>query len=688
MNSDNHLQPRSGLPGNNRRYSLLRSIGLLLLSVGLLWSASPAETKGATATFELDTGSIEGTISPLLFGHNLEHTRRAVWQGISSQMIANRKFAGESYADSRANYTSNGFIGNMRTQNRPDPNGVAANWYGIGKAGTSFYMDREIVFAGNSSQRIDVFQEDYPGGVGQGSIDIKTGEEYEIRVWLRTHFKMDGDLRICDRTGRKIYFEESKTWSGNQWHLWAVTWTPSESDETAKLEITFDGLGSAWLGAVSMMPTDNFKGMRPDVIELLKEMSVPWLRWPGGNFTRNFKWKNGLLPVDRRTPTAHGHHEVLPFTDNYDFNEIGVDEFMALCEKIDAEPSLVLNITDSAESAADLLEYCNGSVETEWGKLRVERGHPEPFGVKIWSIGNENWGQWMGPAYFPADEYSGQVVRFVDAMRKVDPSITTVASGMIEANGWSRGVIAGAGSHTDLISVHHYGPSNGPDINREVLDQAKFPSIKLRDMLTVCRRDIDSVSPAGKQTPISLDEWNKWHWWFVRPFEEEWHAGPVDGMYIASALNMLCRESLRMNIHSAALFQPINEGCIAVKPHSARLTAAGQAYKLFRAHHGGRLLTPSPPGGDDIDLLASVSEDGRRLFVTLLNRNSEEERAVEIKLAGNEKVKSAQARLLTAADLKDPDAVFVEGNGRVKKSGGTVSVSLPKYAIALLEINL
>ena len=85
-------------------------------------------------------------------------------------------------------------------------------------------------------------------------------------------------------------------------------------------------------------------------------------------------------------------------------------------------------------------------------------------------------------------------------------------------------------------------------------------------MLAACRRDIDSVSPAGRKTPISLDEWNKWHWWFVRPFEEEWHVGPVDGMYMASVLNMLPRESARLNIHSAALFEPINEGCIAVKP--------------------------------------------------------------------------------------------------------------------------
>ena len=689
MNGDNHLPPHSGLPGNDSRYSLLRTIVFLLLSLGFLGSASPVEANGSTVTCELDTGSIEGTISPLLFGHNLEHTRRAVWTGISAQMIANRKFAGESITDFRANNTSNGNIRRMRTQNRPDPNGVAACWYGIGKADTSFYIDREIVFAGGCSQRIDVFREDYPGGVGQGGIDIKAGEEYEIRVWLRTHLKMNGALRICDRTGRKIYFEASKTWSGNQWHLWSVTWTPSESDKTAKLEITFDGLGSAWLGAVSMMPTDNFKGMRRDVIELLKEMSVPWLRWPGGNFTRNFHWKEGLPPVDRRSPTMAGFYHTLALTDNYDFHEIGIDEFLALCEKIGAEPSIVLNITDTVESAADLVEYCNGSTETEWGQVRAERGHPAPYGIRFWSVGNEIFGFWMGPSQFPAAEYALQITRFAEAMRAVDPSIQLVGCGVGVVNGWNRDVTAGAGQDIDLISHHVYGPATGPIIDKKTLEQGRHPSVGLRKLLTDIRAEIDGASPPGRRLPMTFDEWNVWHWWFVQPFEREWHSGPTDGMYVASALHVLCQEQEPLKIHSAAFFQPVNEGCLAVAPHSAHLTAAGEVFKLFRAHHGGRLLTTSvSQDNQDIDLCASLAEDGQSLFASVLNRNAEEERLVEIRVTGDRKIKSAKTLALVADDLTDPDATFAEKSIKTKVAAGLVTVRLPKYAVALLTIDL
>ncbi|MFC2076730.1 alpha-L-arabinofuranosidase C-terminal domain-containing protein [candidate division KSB1 bacterium] len=649
----------------------------------------PSATADPNAQFSLDIGKTAGTISPLIFGHNLEHTRHSVWKGVSAEMIANRKFADAAIAFQRPVVGGSGITDEIMVRGEPDPDGVAAHWYGIGKPGARFMLDDEIAYAAAHTQRVNIDSAGVRGGVGQGDIALKDGTDYNLRVCIRAHFKSKVIVRITDKPRSRTYLEETANLPMNQWQEWVFSFTAPASDIDARLEIIAEGPATIWLGAVSMMPADNFRGMRRDVIDLLKEMSVPYLRWPGGNYTRNFRWKDGLLPVDRRPPTISKYYRTLPFSDGLDFHEIGIDEFLALCEELGAEPSIVLNITDSVQSAVDLLEYCNGSAGTEWGRIRAERGHSEPYNVKDWSIGNEIYGIWMGPAHFPGDKYPEVIARFATAMKEADPSIQIIGCGIGTVNGWNRDITAVAGQYIDLLSAHHYGPFPGAVIERKDLDQGRFPTVGLRKILADVRAEIDDAAPPGKHIPITFDEWNVWHEWFTMPFEREWHTGPTDGMYVASALNMLCREQERLGIHSAVFFEPINEGCITVKLHSSYLTSAGKVFKLFQAHHGNKLLvTPIPPGDEDIDLCASISADGKRLVATALNRNSAKEMAVELKLAGNQRIKSARAVVLAADDLTDPDAVFIEKPLKTRASGGAVSIVLPEYGVALVEIDL
>jgi alpha-L-arabinofuranosidase len=643
----------------------------------------------APQVFRLDPSHTAGEISPLLFGHNLEHTRRAVWQGLSAQMLANRKFAGASTTDRRASTSPKGFVGRMRIQGAPDPDGIAAHWYGIGNTWTNFYVDDEIAYAGRTAQRLDVLQEGRWGGVGQEGLDLLAGSRYEMRLVLRTHFGMKASLRLCDSTGRETYFQETSTWSGNEWHTWTTGWTATQSDPTARLEVTFEGPGTAWLGAASLMPADNFRGLRKDVIAALQEMSVPVLRWPGGNFTRDWKWKDDLQPVDRRPPVMSKNHESLPFTDNYDFQEIGIDDFMALCESLGAQPSLVLNITDDLQNACDLLEYCNGKADSGWGKVRAERGHPTPYAVKFWSVGNETFGLWMGPAYFPPEEYGQQVERFGAALRKIDPSIELVGSS-VEGD-YCRHIVAAVGKDLDLISAHNYVdvPESDSLVGPASFEIGRKATLELRDKIAGYRAEIDeNAAPGARKLPITLDEWNIWHWWFVLPFEHEWHSGPLDGMYVASALNMFCRESQPLGLHSAMFFQPVNEGCIAVQPHAVHLTAAGQVFRLFRAHQGNLLVEiPRPETDEDVDICASLDRKRNVVVVTILNRNGTQDRPVQLQLAGWV-AGAIEARLLIAVDLRDPDSVFEEKALKVARNGATLSLELPGYCIAQIEIGL
>src|SRR5712671_3936098 len=279
-----HRKPSSSSL-SRRELMLMAGAGIGVLAHGNLMAAASEAAK----VFKLDLSRTSGEITPRLFGHNLEHTRRAVWQGVSAQILANRKFSGASTTDRRAATAAEGFIGLMRTQGEPGLDGVAAHWYGIGSSWTNFYLDDEIAYAGRTAQRLDVIERENWGGVGQQDLDLLAGTRYECRLVLRTHYGMKARVRVCDRTGRETYFQEDSTWSGNEWHTWTTGWTVTRSDAAARLEVTFEGVGSAWMGAASLLPTDNFRGMRKDVIAALREISVPVLRWPGGNFTRNWK---------------------------------------------------------------------------------------------------------------------------------------------------------------------------------------------------------------------------------------------------------------------------------------------------------------------------------------------------------------------------------------------------------------
>lgn len=143
------------------------------------------------------------------------------------------------------------------------------------------------------------------------------------------------------------------------------------------MRITFAKRGCIHIGCVSLMNKDNFRGMRRDVIDAMKEIGIRVLRWPGGNFAGEYCWFDGLLPVDERAPFESCMAlETQPHTLGYDFHEINTDDFIALCREIDAEPYITVNLAwNTPEENAAWVEYCNGDLSTEYGRLRAERGH-------------------------------------------------------------------------------------------------------------------------------------------------------------------------------------------------------------------------------------------------------------------------------------------------------------------------
>lgn len=187
--------------------------------------------------------------------------------------------------------------------------------------------------------------------------------------------------------------------------------------------IGLQGNGTLQIDQITLFPNDAIDGFDPEVVKLLKDEHISILRFPGGNYVSGYHWKDDLVPFDKRATTRNcAWHQ-------YDPHHVGTDEHIKLCRLINAEPMICVNAGNGTpQEAADWIEYCNGSVNTKWGKIRAERGYPEPYNVKVWEIGNELWGPWQIGNCTSA-EYAKRYRKFYNAMRVVDPSTYLIATG-------------------------------------------------------------------------------------------------------------------------------------------------------------------------------------------------------------------------------------------------------------------
>jgi alpha-N-arabinofuranosidase len=171
------------------------------------------------------------------------------------------------------------------------------------------------------------------------------------------------------------------------------------------------------------MPADNVQGFRPDTIALLRQLKSGFWRLPGGNFISDFNWYDSVGDRDKRPPVFDYAWNVAQS------NDVGMDEFMTLCKLIGVEPYITVNAGfGDTHSAAEEVEYMNGSVNTRLGAVRARNGHQEPYHVEFWDVGNELYGTWqLGRT--DLKYYVLKHNEFAGAMRNVDPSITILASG-------------------------------------------------------------------------------------------------------------------------------------------------------------------------------------------------------------------------------------------------------------------
>jgi alpha-L-arabinofuranosidase len=296
-------------------------------------------------------------------------------------------------------------------------------------------------------------------------------------------------------------------------------------------------------------PLSDERGFRRDVLEAARNLRIPVLRWPGGNFVSGYHWTDGVGPRDhrpRRMELAWGAEES---------NRFGTDEFLAYCAAMGTEPYICVNMgSGTFDEAQAWVEYCNGTGNTYWANVRRANGHPEPYGVKLWGLGNEMYGAWQIGA-LDAEAYVKKARQFASVMKLTDPSIELVSCGQWGFGEWDRIVIEGLARSVRYHSIHIYTGSS--DFDRNV-----FMPHQAERALRVCAAYIERVRyeqridhPIG----IAYDEWNVW---FRErgPAERakglEEHYDLSDALAVAAFLNIFIRNCRWVEI--ANLAQMVN----------------------------------------------------------------------------------------------------------------------------------
>lgn len=310
-------------------------------------------------------------------------------------------------------------------------------------------------------------------------------------------------------------------------------------------------------------PTANDKGFRQDVMDLVKELSVPLIRYPGGNFVSGFNWEDSVGPLEKRPKRLDLAWRSL------ETNQVGVHEFAAWCQEVGAEINMAVNLgTRGLDAARNLVEYCNYPSGTYWSEQRIANGQTEPFAIKTWCLGNEMDGPWQ-IGHKTAAEYGRLAEETAKAMKLVDESIEVVLCGssnsqMPTFGEWELTVLDQAYDQIDYLSLHQYYGNQSNDLKNYLarsVDMDQFIS----GVVAMCDA-IKAKKHSKKQINLSFDEWNIWYHstehdqtvkpWQVAPPLLEDHYNFEDALVLGCLLITLLKHSDRVKI--ACLAQLVN----------------------------------------------------------------------------------------------------------------------------------
>ncbi len=392
-----------------------------------------------------------------------------------------------------------------------------------------------------------------------------------------------------------------------------------------------------WVGEKSSIKNEG--GFRIDVLEALKELEIPVLRWPGGCFADNYHWIDGIGPREER-PRRNNIWWKQP-----ENNAFGTDEFMRLCKYIGSEPYLAINVgSGSVQEAMDWLEYCNSKHNTEFANLRMKYGSLAPYNVVYWGVGNENWGCGgsMTPEYY-ADLYR-QYACYL--RQQAGDSIKLILCGSNpDLDDWDEIVLKKSSSFyfslVDYISLHVY---TGFGISQSEITLEKYH--KIISDIDITKKKIERAielsklySGNKKNIKVILDEWGLWY------KEADVPNGLYqDGLFLDSifaALNFHLFHQYSGDLFMTNMAQTVNvlQSFILTKGPAMVLTPTYYVYKMYKPHRDNYIVptileSPEVLFSDGsrkpaLSVSGSITDDGKNCFFTIVNIDTEKDYAVK-----------------------------------------------------------
>jgi len=413
---------------------MVKKIGILFglfLLVTIGGTARPISHIDTAIDVNIDAGVQSPKISKLIYGQFIELLFNYFEGGLWSEMLGDRKFF---YP-----VNSNDKLQPVNTRN------YLGRWKPVGPD-EFVRMNSKEAYTGEHSVKVSL-EENKDHGIKQSGLILQPGKAYTGYVIIKAKPGTIVNVSLVSENYKNRITIPVRS-VNNDFHKYPVRFTATDAVQKATFEIAAKGSGFFNIGAVSLMPADNIKGFRADILHDLKEMNLGIIRW-GGNASSGYNWRDGIGNRDKRSPRYDYAWSAM------ESNDVGTDEYMTLCKLLNAEPYIGVNAGfGDAWSAAQWVQYVNGPVSTPMGKLRAANGHNDPYKVKWWGIGNEMYGEWQ-LGHMPVKYYVIKHEIFATEMRKQDPSIMLVASG---ASPFEMGSTSVYTSHPEIARVpYHYG---------------------------------------------------------------------------------------------------------------------------------------------------------------------------------------------------------------------------------------
>jgi alpha-N-arabinofuranosidase len=450
-------------------------------------------------------------------------------------------------------------------------------------------------------------------------------------------------------------------------------------------------------------------GFRRDVADLVRELGVPILRYPGGNFVSGYNWEDGIGPREQRPRRLDLAWRSI------ESNQVGVDDFMAWSRGVGSAPMMAVNLgTRGVDAARALLEYCNHPSGTYWSDLRRANGSAEPYDVKLWCLGNEMDGPWQ-IGHKTAGEYARLAAETAKAMRRVDPTIELAACGsshlrMPTFGTWEATVLEETYDLVDYISLHSYYEQIGDD--RDSFLASAFDLDRFIDAVVATCDHVRAKGRHTKRINLSVDEWNVWFQHrFVGEENLQWAEAPrliedtysvVDAVVVGNLLISLLRHADRVKIGCLAQLVNVIAPIRSEPGGPAWRQASFHPFALTSKYGRGTVLrtqatsptheTPAQGEVPILDLTAVRDEESGAVTLFAVNRDQREELSLEVDLracpglVAGEHVAIHDAEPDAVNTAEQPDRVAPRRLEDVKVVDGRTTAVLPPLSWSMIRL--